>query len=198
MKKCSWLLLLLMTACASWLPVGGPYESPSHRFTVVLPEKWMKLRAEHDLLLSKDGPFLQYVLIQERPIDKPFGHTRKTLRRGMLAHEAAQLIVDEISSDRSVYDFRVIQNRPARIHGHNGFALLFTHKNRDGLSFKTRYCGVISGDWFYAVRYSAAERYYFEKDIHTFESILSSFELREEKGEEDRTAKNAEDAEKIL
>ena len=180
-KKFSWLLLFLITACAPWLPVGGPYESPCHRFSVVLPEKWMKLRAEHDLLLSKDGPFLQYVLIQERPIDRPFGHTRKTLHRGMLAQEAAQLIIDEISSDRSVNDFRVIQNRPARINGHSGFELVFTHKNRDGLVFKTRYYGIIAGDWFYAIRYNAAERHYFEKDIQTFESILSSFELREKK-----------------
>ncbi|MEJ2726022.1 MAG: hypothetical protein P8175_15555 [Deltaproteobacteria bacterium] len=180
-KKFSWLLLLLMTACAPWLPVGGPYESPSHRFSAVLPEKWMKLRADHDLLLSKDGPFLQYVLIQERPIDMPFEHTKKTLQRGMLANEAAQLIIDEISSDRCVHDFRVIENRPARIKGQKAFELLFTHKNRDGLVFKTRYYGIISGDWFYAIRYNAAERYYFDKDIHAFESILSSFELREKK-----------------
>jgi hypothetical protein len=198
MKWCSGLLLLLMTACASWLPVAGPYESPSHRFTVVLPEKWMKLRTERDVLLSKDGPFLQYVLIQERPIDRPFGHTRKTLRRDMLPHEAAGLIVDEISSDRAVYDFQVLENRPARIHGRNGFELLFTHRNRDGLSFKTRYCGVIAGHWFYAVRYSAAERYYFDKDISTFERILGSFELREEKREEDRTAERAENSDKAL
>jgi hypothetical protein len=197
-KACSGLLLLLITACASWSPVGGLYKSPSHRFTVVLPENWMKLRAEHDVLLSKDGPFLQYVLIQERPIDKPFGHTRKILRRGMLAHEAAQLIVDEISSDRAVYDFQVIENGPAPIHGRNGFELLFTHKNRDGLSFKTRYCGVIAGDWFYAVRYSAAERYYFDKDVPTFERILGSFEMGEEKREEDRTAERAEDSDKTL
>jgi hypothetical protein len=181
MKKLLWLPLVLMTACASWLPVGGPYESPSRHFSVVLPENWMKLRAEQDLLLSKDGPFLQYVLIQERPVDKPFGHTRKRLHRGMLAQEAAQLIIDEISSDRSVYDFRVIQNRPARINGHNGFELVFTHKNQDGLVFKTRYYGIISGDWFYAIRYNAAERYYFDKDIQTFQSILSSLELTEEK-----------------
>jgi len=180
-KKCSCVLLLLMTACAPWLPVGGPYESPSHRFSVVLPEKWMKLRAEDDLLLSKDGPFLQYILIQERRIEKPFAHTRKTLQRDMLAQEAAQVIVDEISSDRSVYDFQIIQNTPARINGHKGFQLVFTHKNRDGLVFKTRYCGILAGDWFYAIRYNAAQRYYFDKDIGAFESILSSFEVWEEK-----------------
>jgi hypothetical protein len=158
----------------------------------------MKLRAEPDLLLSKDGPFLQYVLIQERSIDKPFGHTRKTLRRGMLAQEAAQLIIDEISSDRSIYDFRVIRNRPARINGHKGFEILFTHRNRDGLVLKTRYYGIIAGDWFYAIRYNAAERYYFDKDIEAFESILSSFELRGRKAEEDRTAERAGYAEKNL
>jgi hypothetical protein len=178
-KWFSWVFLLSMTACAPWVPAVGPYDAPSCHFSVILPEKWMKFKTDDYLLVSKDGPFLQYVLIQERQVGEPFEHTGKTLHRGMLAQEAAQVIIDEISADRGISNFQVVENRPARINGLDGFNLVFTHKNRDGLLFRTQYYGFLSGARFYAIRYNAAQRYYFDKDIHTFESILSSFEVTE-------------------
>lgn len=178
-ERFSWVPLLLMTACASWVPAAGPHTSPSYHFSVILPEKWMKFKTDDYLLVSKDGPFLQYVLIQERHMEQPFGHTSKRLHKGMLAQEAAKVIIDEISSDRGISDLQIVENRPARINGLDGFNLLFTHKNRDGLLFRTQYYGFLSGARFYAIRYNAAHRYYFDKDIHTFESILLSFEVTE-------------------
>lgn len=182
-KRLFWILLLFMTGCASWVPTAGLHDFPSYHFSVTLPEKWMKFKTDDYLLVSKDGPFLQYVLIQERDVQQPFGHTTKRLRSGMLAQEAAQVIIDEISSDHGVYDFRVVENRPARINGLDGFNLLFTHKNRDGLLFRTQYYGFLAGSRFYAIRYNAAERYYFEKDLKAFEGILSSFQVtKKQKG----------------
>ena len=178
-KRSSWFLLLFLTACVPWVPAARLHDSPAHHFSVTLPEKWMKFKTDDYLLVSKDGPFLQYVLIQERDVEQPFGHTSKRLHNGMLAQEAAQVIIDEISCDHGVYDFQVVENRPARINGLDGFKLLFTHKNRDGLLFRTQYYGFLSGLRFYAIRYNAAQRYYFDKDIQTFESILSSFQLTE-------------------
>ncbi len=173
------LLLFFVTACAPWVPVAGLYNPPSDQFSVILPEKWMKFKTDDYLLVSRDGPFLQYVLIQERRVEQPFKHTSKKMRKGMLAEEAAQVIIDEIGSDRGVSDFQVLENRPVRLNGLSGFKLVFTHKNRDGLVFKTQYYGFLLGAWFYAVRYNAAQRYYFDKDIQAFESILNSFEVTE-------------------
>jgi len=96
------LIALLLTACAPWAQVGGPYLSSSSHFSIVLPQKWMMLKTSEYLLISKDGPFLQYILVQERHKSKPFEHTRKVLADAMLPQEAAQVIVDELSSDRSL------------------------------------------------------------------------------------------------
>ena len=180
-KWFSWVLLPLMTACGSWVPAAGLHDAPSYHFSVALPEKWMKLKTDDYLLVSKDGPFLQYVLIQERQMEQPFGHTSKRLHKGMLAQEAAQVIIDEIGADRGISDFQVVENQPARINGLDGFKLLFTHKNRDGLVFRTQYYGFLTGSRFYAIRYNAAERYYFDKDIEAFEVILSSFQVTEKR-----------------
>ena len=95
----------------------------------------------------------------------------------MLPLEAAEVIVDEISSDQFVQNFQVIENIPASINGHDGFQIVFTYKNKDGLRLKTIYYGFIVGEWFYAIRYTAANRHYFAKDLETFEKILNSFRL---------------------
>ena len=95
----------------------------------------------------------------------------------MLPQEAAQVVVDEISCDQSVLNFQLMENTPARINEYQGFRLLFTYKNRDGLTFKTIYYGFLRGDRFYSARYNAAQRYYFEKDRAAFEQVLQSLRL---------------------
>ncbi len=173
------ILLLFMTACAPWMRGGGSFESSSYNFSFDIPQGWMRLNVDRYLLISRDGPFLQYILIQERHIDRPFKHTKKRLDRGMLPQEAAEVILDEIICDQLVLNFQVIENTPARINRYDGFRLIFTYKNKDGLKLKTIYYGFIAGDRFYNIRYNAAKRYYFEKDIETFEKVLNSFKLIE-------------------
>ena len=177
MNRYLFVLLLFIPACAPWIGSRGTFKSPSHHFSVDIPQTWMRLKSDQYLLISRDGPFLQYVLVQERPIARPFKHTKKKLRRGMLPQEAAQVIVDEISCDQSVLDFQVKENTPARVNEYEGFRLRFTHKNRDGLTFKTVYYGFLIGDRFYSARYNAAKRYYFDKDRATFEKLLKSLRL---------------------
>jgi len=59
---------------------------------------------------------------------------------------------------------------------------VFTYKNRDGLKLKTIYHGFLAGENFYNIRYTAVNRYYFEKDIEAFRKVLESFRLIEDKG----------------
>jgi hypothetical protein len=99
----------------------------------------------------------------------------------MLPQEAAGVIIDEIASDRRIYNFNVIENAPAIIDGREGFKILFTYKDKRGSTFKTLYYGFISGESFFNLRYNAAMRYYFEKDIADFEHILSSFKVAKDK-----------------
>ena len=177
MKKALLIFFVFIPACAPWTKVGGLYEPASHNFSVNIPQGWMKLNTERYLFITRDGPFLQYMLIQERPIDKAFQNTKKRIKRGMLPQEAAEVIIDEIISDQLVLHFEVIENNPAIIDRYDGFRIVFTYKNRDGLRFQTIYCGFIVGEWFYSIRYTAAQRDYFEKDIETFHKVLDSFRL---------------------
>ncbi len=120
MKKFFLVFLLFIPACAPWITTGSSYESLPHNFHVNIPQGWMMLDTDKYFLISGDGPFLQYVLIQDRPIDRPFRNTKKKFNRLMLPQEVADVIIDEITSDQSVLNFEIIENAPTRINGHDG------------------------------------------------------------------------------
>ena len=183
MKKSPAILisLFLIAGCASMAQERSLKNLPNNDFSVEIPEGWSKPKYTNKYLITKDGAFLQYVLIQQRPIDLPYSHTKKKLNKKMLPQEAAGVIIDEIASDRRIYNFNVIENAPAVIDGHEGFKILFSYKDKKGSTFKTLYYGFISGDSFFNLRYNAAVRHYFEKDITDFERILSSFKVVKDK-----------------
>ena len=178
MKKHFLVYLLLLVSYFSLTFATSADEYSSTHFSVDLPRGWRQVNTNKYLLFTKDDPFLQYVLIQRRPIDRAFKHTKKKLQKEMLPHEVAQVIIDEIFSDQNIRAFNVIENIPASISGRDGFRLLFTYKDKKGSSFKTAYYGLIQGDSFYNLRYNAVQKHYFENDIKTFHIILNSFRLQ--------------------
>ena len=179
MNKLASLLicLFLVFGCASAAKEQSLKKLPEADFTIDIPPGWWKPQSINKFLITKDGPFLQYVLIQQRPLDKSFRHTKKKIKRGMLPEEAAGIIIDELASDSYLMNFRVISNAPATVDGQAGFKILFTYRDKKGSPFKTLYYGFVSGNTFYNLRYCAAERHYYDKDLAAFEQILNSFKL---------------------
>jgi len=183
MKKLISLLicLLFIIGCASAAKERSLKKLPDAGFSVDIPDGWWKPGYTNKFLITRDGPYIQYVLIQQRPLDKTFRNTQKKIRSRMLPQEAAGIIIDELASDRYLMNFSVIENAPATVDGHSGFKLLFTYKDKKGSEFKTLYYGFISEDSFYNLRYCAALAPYFEKDIAAFEQIVNSFKLVNDK-----------------
>ena len=173
MRKLIWIVLLVAAGCASGMATGAKPET----YTVNAPEGWRKINTPKYYMITKDGPFLQYALVQERPIDKPFLYTQKTLRQGMLPQEVASIVVDELATDRTIIKFEMIENTPVSIKGNEGFKLIFTYKNRDGSSFKTKYYGFIRDGIYYNLRYTAAQRHYFDKDEKAFDRFIETFRI---------------------
>jgi len=177
MKRYLVILLLLITGCAPWVKVGGLYKSPPHNFSVELPNGWMRLNTGDRLYITRDGVLLQNIIIERLNIEKPLEHTKKKFSKDMLPQEVAEVVLDNISSDQTVLNFEVKENIPARISGFPGFKVVFTYKNKDGLWLKSILYGFIGDEWFYGIRYTAARRYYFDKDLRTFEKVFESFRL---------------------
>jgi hypothetical protein len=85
--------------------------------------------------------------------------------------------LDNIASDQNVLNLEIVENNPTRVSGISGFKAIYTYKNKDGLKIKSIYYGFIADKWFYGLNYNAAQRFYFDKDVQTFEKVVESFKL---------------------
>lgn len=169
------LCIFALGACAGWKPVDGCLRGQT--YSVAVPDGWMRFDTDAYVMISHDGPFLQYVLVQERPLEQPFRYTRKTFATGMLPSEAARIVIDDLKADPAVAGFEILVNEPAVIDDRDGFKLVFRYRNRSGLPLRTAYYGFIQGARYYSLRYTSAERHYYEKHVTTFEQIRRSFHL---------------------
>ena len=160
-----------------WHPTSGPYTSESDHFAVDLPKGWMRLNSEHDLLITRDGLLLQHVLIERGRVDQPLKNTKKVITRDMQPQALAEVILDNIMSSERTLDVKVKENRPVQIGRQRGFRLVYSHRDKNGLRSRTVLLGFLNGADFYLLRYTAAERYYFAKDLSTFEQMVASFKL---------------------
>jgi hypothetical protein len=177
MKKLSFVFLFLMTACACGGQLRGSPESNEQNFTVSIPEGWRKLNNVEYFMLTREGAFSQYILVQQRHVDKPFTHAEKRLNRYMSPQRAAEVILDEIRSDNRILFFHLSECVQTQINQYNGFKMIYTYKEKDGLNFLTVFYGLLEGDWFYCLRYSVEVKKYNDKDMETFEKVLDSFKI---------------------
>ena len=177
MRKLICVFLFLSTVCACGGQLGGPSESNLPNFSIVLPEGWRKLNTPQYLMITREGALSQYILVQQRRIDKPFRHTEKKFNKDMLPQQTAEVIMDEISLDSRVLNFRLIECVRTQVNQYDGFRIVFTYKEKGGLNFKTVFYGILEGDWFYSLRYSVEVKKYSGEDIKTFQKVLNSFKI---------------------
>ena len=166
-------LTLMLVACA------GPWKSAPdqlnvRQWSISPPQGWMYLSTTQSEMLSKNGPYLEYILIQSRPLEKRFRYTKQKLNPGMLPHEAAQLITGNMRSDPLIRHFRLLSSEPATVGGHVGFKLTYSYQDQYGVDIKTIYYGVILQNTFFNVRYTAAQRHYFEAELPAFNQLMES------------------------
>jgi len=177
MKKIVWIAIFIFAAsflsCAN---TGGVYQEGSYSFKVKIPAGWRKIDRPY-LLITKEGPFLQNIMVQNRSIGKAFRYTKKKMQKEMLPEEAAQLIIDEYASDKNIGNLKILNNSPVEINGHNGFQILITYLGPKGNEFHTLYYGFLKVDTFFNLRFTAGGRQYYQKDIETFKRMMHSFEV---------------------
>ncbi len=178
MKRLFSILLVLTVGCAPWTQVGGLHKNEKLNFSAELPLGWMKWNESDKLIITRDGLLLQYIQISRISVNEKLKNTKKKVTQGMTPHELAEVVIDDMASNQHVLDFQVIENSPLKISGIPGFRVGYTYRNDNGLRVKGLYCGCLSGEWLYAIVYTAPQRHYFDKDAETFEKVLASFMLQ--------------------
>jgi len=170
------ILLVVLFGCAAvWQPVQGRQNAPG--WSIALPDGWMHLAAPAYDMFSKDGPYLQYILVQERPLSQRFHFTTRTMAADMLPHEMAGIIIDNLRSDPQIRDFDLLANGPAMVGGRPGFKLIYTYQDRQGVEMQAIYYGTVHAERFFNLRYTATKRHYFTADRDTFEQVARSLRL---------------------
>ena len=171
MKKLTLLLfLLILVSCA-------PYQS--NRYTVKMPNDWHILKnSKKGTLITKDGLYLQTISITERNVDNATTEGKKNIiKKNMLPNEIATALLADLESDASLKKLGVLNNSILTISGKKGCNISVRYTTAKGLKTRAIYYGLLDGNTFYLICYEAAERYYFEKDLPTFENMMKTFQL---------------------
>ena len=172
-----------LSGCGPWVQVGGPYRYSPHPvdpagFQVILPAEWRRATfIEDSLLLTRDGVSLQYIRIEQVAVGDELAYTKKRFARGMSPLDVAEVELDEARSDQTAKQFELLANVPFQVGGFPGFKLVYTFKTVNGLRLKRVHFGVLVRTWVYRVQYQAAARFYFDKDLATFERVQESFRV---------------------
>jgi len=227
---CALLLSLGMSACTpGWKRAGGVETLPalsshvssglaaapgdpakerqgtkpiqSHRVALALPDDWSWIMRGDDLMATRDGVFLQHMLVERIPVGQagqsssplpntafspeqwPIRMARYLPRRftpGMSPEEAAEVVLDSRRSNPGIAGLEIRKVEARRIAGYPGFRAVYDFRVTvlpRRTPYRTIYCGFIRDGWFYGISYTAALRQYFNQDSNTFEEVLQSVKL---------------------
>ena len=179
MKK--FLLLIavtvLLSGCAPWIRTGGPYTASRENIALDLPDGWMRMNTDEYFVITRDGTGLQNILVERIGTDDVLTNTKKKFRKGMLPQEAAEVLMDNVASDENVHGFEVKENKPAKVVGRQGFRAVYSYRTDDGLRKRGVVYGFMNGEWCYVLQYTAPQRYYFDRDLKTFERVVANSRL---------------------
>lgn len=168
--------MFFLTACATpWQTV--PDRLQSGHWSVRPPGGWMHMTTQDSEMFSKDGPYLEYIYVQEKPLNQGFRFTPKKMKADMLPHEAAQLIIDNMRSDPRIHQFNLLSNEPAIVSNQTGFRLAYTYLDPNGVMIQSVYYGVVLPQFFFNLRYTATQRHYFHQEMPAFKEFFSSLHI---------------------
>ncbi len=176
---CVFLILSLVSACATWVKLEKPVVvGPDKSFTVEVPVGWVRAALVTDkVLITRDGTGVQFIRIGKRAHEKAFPKIKKGTTADMLPTEVAELLIAEIKSEEAMSGLTVLTNEPADIAQKTGFRLHLQMKNQSGLRYEAVVYGFVDKSGFYELTFRAPTLHYFERDLPAFEQAVHSFRL---------------------
>ena len=182
MKKFSIAAVVVLVGACAAPPerVDTPRtEGPDKAYSVDLPVGWIKqVTQNRQLLVSRDGILLNYILISKTSLKEAFPKTKKAASDSMLPAELAELEISEIKSqDQLTTALTVVENEPAELAGQEGFRLRVRYKNTRGLEIQRVVCGLADKSAYYQMAFEAPTLYYFDTYYPAFQKAVASFQL---------------------
>lgn len=172
------IIALLLNGCvATWVKVTKPVtQDPGNTFSVELPINWMHAGFKKDrITVTRDGLAIHQIEAMRIDHDKAFKKLEKKSSDKMLPSELAELLIAEMKANKKMENLVIIKNSPATLDDATGFRLFIEYRNDQGLRFERLIYGLVDKKGFYTLTYQAPVIHYFDRDIETFEKVVSSF-----------------------
>ncbi|MEJ2725910.1 MAG: hypothetical protein P8175_14965 [Deltaproteobacteria bacterium] len=176
-------VILLAAGCATappkpvWVAAESTYTAGKLNFAVDLPAGWMRLNTEDGVRITRDGFSLQVIGVDRYKVGDSLKNTKKKFEKGMLPQEVSAILIDNMTLAEGVASSDVMENVPKQFAGIDGFRVLLRLHLKNGEERRYAFYGGMSEDWVFEIYYSAPRRYYFERDLETFEGVARSFRL---------------------
>ncbi len=175
------LLLLGLAACTPWTRVdpGSRTETKRDDYTLELPLGWVKRTANiNDFFVTRDGPALNYIVVNRQPHDRKLPHTKRETRPDMLPHEIAELAIAEWKSSEATANLDVLSNTPVMVGGRPAARVHIRYKNDRGLPIERVMVGLVDAKGRLSIQYEAPAIVYFQRGLPDFEAMVASVRFR--------------------
>ncbi len=175
------LCVVLCSGCAmtAWSPLKAKeYKFRGMGIKTTIPSDWYRNNlGGKGLHISKDGMALNLISINKFKFRQKLPHTEKKYEEGMTIQDIADVTIDNIKANKSIFNFKVNTNTPITISGLDAYRFEYSYETEQGLKKKGITCGLVEGKRVYAVTYEAPRLHYYDKTLSDFESLVSSFEV---------------------
>lgn len=177
------LIVISLAACApAWKRVdqADRVETGAGDYTVELPLGWVKRGSDSaDLLVTRDGPALNYILVNRQAHDRKLPNTKRGTRPDMLPHEIAELAIAEWRSSEATTNLEVLATEPAMIGGKPGVRVHIRYKNKRGLPIERVLIAMVDAKGRLFIVYEAPAIVYFERGLPAFDAMVSSIRFKQ-------------------
>lgn len=171
------LLLATLAACTPWTRVdpGSRNESKRDDYTLELPLGWVKRTADsNDLFVTRDGPALNYIVVNRQPHDRKLPRTKRETRADMLPHEVAELAIAEWKSYEATANLQVLSNTAILLGGQPAARVHIRYKNDRGLPIERVMVGLVDAKGRLTLLYEAPAIVYFQRNLPDFDALVAS------------------------
>jgi hypothetical protein len=176
------LLTLLLAACAGQWTYVRDQESrhiSSGRYDLTLPAHWVMLQRGDSLIVSRDGPDLQKIVLTTRPLDEAFPKIKQHASRDALPSDLSAHFIAELRAEdeQGLPSLKVEEEGPATLAGHPGFRVRASYSTGDGVRYHLLAYGAADDKGYVQLFYTAPAIHYFERNLADFEALRASLRL---------------------
>lgn len=172
-------LLTLTMVCAPviWTPTTGSFISSKIGVSCKTPPGWYQIAPPKVVVFTRNGTGLETVMLQSYRWNDTLWTKKKQVRKDHLLHELVWQYLTNYISAGSIYNLRILSDSIVLIDSVPSACVDFSCKNADELPLH----GVMTCTPLHTrvlfTEYLAAERYYYDKSLKVYNSLISTIRL---------------------